>query len=235
MQEESAEEIYKSVSSVWPQNNRWYDYTHQRIIKFIMLSLKSRLNKHSIYLNAGSGGSIYNLPGICYHADIAKNLICNLPNYVVASIENLPFPNSYFDAIICVGSVLNYCDAAQSIHELTRTLKSGGYMVLEFERSNTGELWGTEEYGKGTTFQKYEYMGHVHTLCLYSERLIAGLLQGYGMQVIKCQRFHCLSALINRLTKQEESAGRFSCFDLILSPVSYLMAHNTIMLCRKVS
>lgn len=233
MLEESAEEIYKSVNSVWPQNNRWYDYTHQRIIKFILLSLKNRLNEHSLYLNAGSGGSTYDLPGICCHVDITENLICHFPNHVVASIENLPFPNSHFDATICVGSVLNYCDAVQSIRELTRTLKSGSYLVLEFERSNTGELWGTQEYGKGATFQKYEYMGHIHTLCLYSERLIAELLRGYGMQILKCQRFHCLSALINRLTKQEETSGRFGRFDLILSPVSYLMAHNTIMLCRK--
>lgn len=233
MQEESTEEIYKSVNSVWPQNNRWYDYTHRKIIQFILASLKNRLNKYSVYLNAGSGGSTYDLPGICYHADIAENLICHFPNYVVASIENLPFPTSHFDAIICVGSVLNYCDAAQSIRELARILKPGGYLILEFERSTTGELWGTKEYGKGGTFQKYEYMGHIHTLCLYSERLIVELLQGYRLRIIKRQRFHCLSALINRLTKQEEASGRFGRFDIILSPVSYFMAHNTIMLCKK--
>lgn len=235
MQEESAEEIYKSVNSVWPQNNRWYDYTHQRIIKFILLSLKNRLNEYSIYLNAGSGGSLYDIPGICYHADIAENLICHFPNYVVASIEQLPFPNSYFDAIICVGSVLNYCDAVQSICELTRTLKPSGYLVLEFERSNTGELLGTEEYGKGATFQKYEYMNHIHTLCLHSEHLIIDLLHERGMQIIRGQRFHCLSALMNRLTKQEEPSGRFGRFDPIFFPVSYFIAHNIIMLCKKSS
>ena len=233
MREESTEEIYKSINSVWPQNNRWYDYTHQKIIQFILTSLKNRLNMCSVYLNAGSGGSTYDLPGTCYHVDIAESLIHHFPNYVVASIENLPFPISHFDAIICVGSVLNYCDAVQSIRELARVLKPGGYMVLEFERSNTGELWGSKEYGKGGTFQKYEYMGHVHTLCLYSERLIVKLLQRYGLQIIKYQRFHCLSALINRLTKQEEASGRFGRLDTILTPVSYLMAHNTIMLCKK--
>ena len=149
------------------------------------------------------------------------------------SFGKLKVKTSDIDAIICVGSVLNYCDAVQSIRELARVLKPGGYMVLEFERSNTGELWGSKEYGKGGTFQKYEYMGHVHTLCLYSERLIVKLLQRYGLQIIKYQRFHCLSALINRLTKQEEASGRFGRLDTILTPVSYLMAHNTIMLCKK--
>lgn len=233
MREESTEEIYKAMNSVWPQNNRWYDYTHRRIVQFVLSSLKSRLNEWSTYLNAGSGGSTYNLPGICYHADIAENLICHFPNYVVASIESLPFSNTYFDAAICVGSVLNYCDAVQGICELVRTLKPGGYLILEFERSNTGELWGSKEYGKGATFQKYEYMGHIHTLCLYSERIIVELLQGCGMRMIKCQRFHSLSALINRITKQEEPSGWFGRFDAILSPVSYFMAHNTIMLCKK--
>ena len=107
MREESTEEIYKSINSVWPQNNRGYDHTHQKIIQFILTSLKNRLNMCSVYLNAGSGGSTYDLPGTCYHVDIAENLIHHFPNYVVASIENLPFPISHFDAIICVGSVLN--------------------------------------------------------------------------------------------------------------------------------
>lgn len=233
MKEESAETIYTSVDKVWPDNNRWYDYTHQNIIRFVERSLQPLLCESSIYLNAGSGGSTYNLRGKCIHVDIAENLISMFPDYVVASIESLPFSENTFDATVCVGSVLNYCDAVKSITELSRTLKAGGYLVLEFERSNTGELLGTKEYGKGATLQRYEYMGHTHTLFLYSERVILQLLRDCGLQLIKRKRYHNMSAIANRITGHEEASGRFGRLDPLFAPVSYFTAHNMILLCRK--
>ena len=235
MKNETTEEIYSALQSVWPDNNRWYNYTHTIIQSFTCKELHNKLHEKSLYLNAGSGGSTYELPGICYHVDIVEKLITTFPHHIVASIEELPFPNNYFDCTICVGSVINYCDAVQSIAELSRTLKVDGYMVLEFERSNTGELWGTHEYGKGSTIQKYEYLGHTHTLWLYSERLITSLLRSYGFVVLKRRRFHCLSAIVNGITKREEPSGRFACFDKVFYPFSYFAAHNVIMLCQKAS
>lgn len=123
MKDETTKEIYTSLKSTWPDHSYWYNYTHMRIIRFISKMLTSRLDSMSYYLNAGSGGSVYKLPGICQHVDIAENLICGLDNYTVASIENLPFPDEQFDATICVGSVINYCDVVKSIAELSRTLK----------------------------------------------------------------------------------------------------------------
>lgn len=232
-EEESAEEIYTALKSVWPEKNRWYDYTHQQIIQFVSSTLQQKLRVSDKYMNAGSGGSTYDIPGACYHVDVVENLIKCFPNHAVASIEMLPYPDAVFDATICVGSVINYCDLANSIRELARTLKPEGYLVLEFERSNTGELWGTKDYGAGATVQKYEYLGHIHKLWLYSERLVVQLLKENGLDVIKKRRFHCLSALANRVTRHEESSGRFGHFDPIMRPVSYMMAHNVIMLCQK--
>lgn len=233
MSDEKPQEIYSSINSVWPENDRWYDYTHKTIIDFIESNLSNKLHSKSLYLNAGSGGSIYNLPGICFHVDIAENLIKSLPNHYVASIEKLPFLNSLFDATICVGSVINYCSALESINELSRTLKKGGYLILEFERSNTAELWCDKEYGKKITMQKYEYLNHTHTLWLYEEKYMRKLLEKKGLKVIKYKRFHNFSALINRITHQEEWSGQFSKYDRIFSPVSYFMAHNVIMICKK--
>ena len=104
---------------------------------------------------------------------------------------------------------------------------------MEFERSNTGELWGSDEFGKGATFQKYKYMGNIHTICLYSEKLIVNLLQEHGVAILKKHRFHCFSAVLNGLTKKEEFSGRLSNFDFLFQPISYYMAHNVILLCKK--
>ena len=233
MDTESPKDIYSSMDCVWPDDNRWYNYTHKYILDFIANNLTSKLSQESVFLNAGSGGSVYNLPGVCYHLDIAENLINMFERYAVASIEEMPFDDNSFDAAICVGSVLNYCDSVKSIRELSRVVKHGGYLILEFERSNTGELWFTSEFGKNTTKQQYDYMGHIHTLWLYSEKVIAQILKECNFDIIRQERFHCISALANRITHREEYSGQFARYDMWVKPLSYLMAHNTILLCRK--
>lgn len=35
MQNESPLEIYSSLKQVWPDNNKWYNYTHKVIVQFI--------------------------------------------------------------------------------------------------------------------------------------------------------------------------------------------------------
>ncbi len=230
---ESPKDIYSSMNSVWPENNRWYNYTHKVILDFINKYFAPQLSQESCYLNAGSGGTAYDIQGICHHVDIAENLICEFEKYTVASVENLPFEKDVFDAVICVGSVLNYCDAIRSIKEISRVMKKGGYLVLEFERSNTGELLFTSEYGKNITKQQYNYMGHIHTLWLYSEKMISKILNDCGLLILKKERFHCISALVNRISHQEEQSGKFAHYDIWFKPISYLLAHNTILLCKK--
>ena len=233
MQNESPLEIYSSLEQVWPDNNKWYNYTHKVIVQFIENELTPKLDKSSTILNAGSGGSIYNIPGIFYHVDIAENLIKNLPNHYVASIEDLPFDKNTFDSVICVGSVINYCSALECITELTRTLKPGGYMVLEFERSNTAELWFNKDYSKRVTMQNYKYLNHIHTLWLYSEQYVRNILSQNHITVLKAKRFHNLSAFVNRLFEDEEMSGKFCKYDFLFNIVSRFMAHNVIFLCTK--
>ena len=235
MNRERTHEIYSSMEKVWPEASFWYDHTRKHIIKFVEGTLNSRLTNTSLYLNAGSGGSEYNLSGTCYHLDIAENLIKKFPNYYVASIDNMPFRDNVFDAVICVGSVLNYCSSLESIHELVRVLKPGSFLILEFERSNTAELWLNKEYGKKATLQNYEYLNHTHSLWLYAEKYIKDLLYKNDLSIIKQKRFHNLSAAVNRITKNEELAGKFGIFDSLFLPVSYFMSHNMIMLCQKIT
>lgn len=231
--QENVKDLYMSVNKAWPYNNKWYDYTQKKINSFIYQNTPKYIDDNSTYLNAGSGGTTYNLPGQCYHVDIARNLIENLPNFFVSSIENLPFQDNYFDATICVGSVLNYCDVFSAIKELSRTLKAGGCLILEYERSQTAELWFSKEYGLTTTIQKYTYLEHIHTLWLYSEKHIKQLLHDNSLQIKKFTRFHTLSAFVNNLCKDENKAGNFAKYDLLYKPLSYFMAHNIIILCQK--
>lgn len=233
MKRQNAEELYSSLKQPWPNTSHWYDYTQKIIEKFVMQNLSKRLSPESKYLNAGSGGKIYNLQGTCYHVDVASNLINNLPHSYVASVESLPFEASYFDAAICVGSVLNYCDVFAAISELQRILKSGGYLIIEIERSNTAELWLDKEYGNKSSLQSYMYLGQQHTLWLYSEQYVWQILKNYSLKIIKFKRFHNFSALINMITHKEEIAGHFAIYDPVFKPLSYFMAHNVILICQK--
>ncbi len=233
MENKTPKDIYSSLDKVWPDNDEWYNHTQKCIREFIVKNCQALLSEKSIYLNAGSGGSEYEINGVCYHVDIAENLICKFKNYYVASVENLPFESDKFDVVICVGSVINYCDAISSIKELYRVTKHNGYLIVEFERSNTGELWFTPDYGKITTKQHYEYLGHTHTLWLYSEKMIKNILNEVGFSIVKLERFHGISSLANRYIHNENSAGIYSKFDFIIKPFSYFFAHNVIILCKK--
>lgn len=234
METQGTKEVYSSMEKVWPDNNKWYSYLHNSIIKYIENKLGHILSSKNIYLNAGSGGSIYNLPGTCYHVDIVPNLIQNLPNAFVASIENLPFNDGCFDAIICVGSVINYCSAFESISEFSRTIKKGGVLILEFERSQTAELWFSNDFGKNATLQQYNYLENIHTLWLYSETYISNILRQNQFKIIDKKRIHSLSAVINKFSKNENYAGKFGYFDWLFSPISYITAHNIIIMCKKI-
>lgn len=233
MQTQGTKEIYSALDKVWPDNNIWYSYLHNTIIDFVQSNLKNLLSSESVYLNAGSGGSTYNLHGTCYHVDIAANLIADLPHSYVASVEALPFENAFFDTIICVGSVLNYCSALESISEFARTLKKGGFLVLEFERSQSAELWFSKDFCKYATLQQYSYLGDMHNLWLYSESYIIKLLKEANFNIINKKRIHSLSAIINKFTQNENYAGQFGHYDKFFSAFSYLSAHNIIMLCEK--
>lgn len=234
METKNTKEIYSSLDKVWPENNTWYSYLHNTIINYIENNLTRYLSPESVYLNAGSGGSVYKLPGTCYHLDIAPNLIDTLPNSYVGSIEHLPFDNAMFDAIICVGSVINYCSALESISEFSRTLKPGGILVLEFERSQSAELWFSKEYCKNATLQQYDYLDNIHTLWLYSESYISTILKKNSFSAIEKKRLHTISAVINKFFKNENLAGKYGHFDFLFFPISYFTAHNIIVMCKKI-
>ena len=231
----NTKKIYNNLDDVWPKNNSWYKYTHDTIYSYVRKEMSTLQISSPIVLNAGSGGSNYDLNIDMYHLDIASNLICDLPNKIIASVEQIPCDDNFFDVIICVGSVINYCSALEAITEMARVLKPNGKIILEYERSNSAELWGTKEYGKKATYQSYCYLNDIHNLWLYSEKYINELLHHSGLQINKLRRFHSFSAMMNRFMQNEQMAGRYSKYDFCMRPFSYYMAHNCILTLEKIS
>ncbi|MCQ2795779.1 MAG: class I SAM-dependent methyltransferase [Bacilli bacterium] len=145
----------------------------------------------------------------------------------------MPLADNSIDILICVGSVFNYTNYEKSIKEFYRVLKKNGVLILEFERSNSGDFLFNKNHHKKAFLQKYEYSGQEHLLMMYNEKFIINCLKDNGFRLNYKKRFHTLSTLLCRLGMKEESAAKYAKGDWILRPASYPLAHNVIMVLKK--
>ncbi|AKG34324.1 class I SAM-dependent methyltransferase [Paenibacillus durus] len=227
-------EFYESQESIWPEDDNWHLHTKKEIEKYIA-------SKHNIFidnphiLNAGSGGNTYGLKYDMHHLDITDKFISKFAKYSVASVENMPFAASSFDIAICVGSVINYCDASICISELSRILKPGGYLLLEFESSWSIDFFNSDAYKESAAVIKTKYFNEEHILWVYSMNYITEILKSCGLQSLQTKRFHILSNFFYKLLKNENSATKFAIADSLFQYIPFLAhrSHNIIMLCRK--
>ncbi len=214
---EQLTEFYSNLEEVWPKDDKWHVYTHSTISDFVKRHIEKKKGFEKLkILNCGSGGMTYGLSCDMYHMDIVKNKICHFPHWKVASAEQIPFSDEEFDIVICVGTVINYCNAATVIQELARVLKRGGILYLEFEASGSVEYIFSKSYFKDKGLVKSKYFGKDHIFWLYSYRYIRKLLRKYGIEIIEKQYMHILSTFFYRLIPIENFAGRFSVFDKYL-------------------
>jgi len=215
--EESLRNFYSTIENVWPDNDKWHIYTHNTIDQYVRENvMKIHTKKHNPkILNAGSGGNTYDIPYEMYHMDITENKICRFKHNVTGSIENMPYKNNFFDICICVGTVINYCDAKKSLSELTRVLKPGGTLILEFENGDNPEF-RKYHYDAGKKFVVSEYFGKAHSYWSYSDAYIFSLLEN-NFKIQDVKYFHILSAFIYSLTYNGNISTPFSVFDNILN------------------
>ncbi len=222
---------YNNIEQIWPENDVWHQYTKSQIENSIYKWISPK--QQDLILNAGSGGTDYAINGIVHHLDIAEQKIKDKLYYKIGSVENIPYEDNMFDFIICVGSVLNYTQALTTIKELSRVIKPNGNIILEYERSNTGELIFSKNYGQTCTCEFYNYNGQEHKLWLYSDKYINNICSLYSLKIVKQKRFHIISSIVSKYKSEEIGAKYAKKFDKISKVLSYLLSHNRIMLLRK--
>lgn len=229
-------DLYNNMNDIWPANDLWYTYTHNKIINYVNNYIKrNNFTNESKILNVGSGGNTYSIPGIQYHTDIAYERIKNVPNSYLASAESLPFTNDFFDGGICVGSVINYCDPYKVIGEISRTLKPNTTFILDFEQSKSFQFINTSDFNSDATIIQSFNSGNEDRVWVFSEKYIFNIIKTLGLNIIEKQYFHILSPLIYKITKNEQYAAKYSTLDKWLKHIPFIksISCNIILTIQK--
>lgn len=148
----------------------------------------------------------------------------------------MPFADSFFDVCICVGSVINYCDAMSSIGEICRILKPKGLLVLDFDQSKSFEYIGTSFYSKNAEIVETFNSGFSDKIWVYSEKYINSILKSYHFKILRKHHYHCLSPLAYRFIKDETKASKYAPFDKLVSILPFLknISCNIILTAQKI-
>src|SRR5258706_2957962 len=97
----------------------WHHFTAGEIRREIARFWDSlAIPRDSVILNAGAGGNNLDLlPDDTINLDISERRIQDSSRPVVGSAEALPLMDQSVDILVCIGSVINYSDAALTISE----------------------------------------------------------------------------------------------------------------------
>ena len=216
--------FYNATPEIWAADDQWHQWSLRQIEGYLNGITFS--NQDSV-LNAGSGGNNYNIScGEMVHVDIAA---------VVSNIESMPFPDARFDSIVCVGSVINYCDAGAVIAEFSRLSKPGTILVLEFESSGGFEYRKRACYKDCAAVVTVQFQGSAHIQWLYSVPYIKSLLKAHHFSIQDIFPYHICSSLALSLNGLEEKSVKFARFDALARRIPLLATHanNYILQCSR--
>ena len=199
----------------------WHTWTAARVQHFTRrLYPAAESTRPSITINAGSGSKRLELDlERCVNIDFAENAVCHLPDAVVGSVEALPFRLSSIDAVICVGSVINYCDAIAVIQQFAAVLRNGGTLVLEFESSRSGELIRTSAFRQSAVVVTSFYGRREEVLWAYHPDYITRILNEHGFDLIRICPIHVLSPFVLFLSKSRGLASAAARLDAVASRI----------------
>lgn len=233
---EKVKQLYNEMDNIWPTDDKWYMHTYKEISLYLEEFEKTHsINANTLILNAGSAGNTYGILGKHFHIDISEKHLINVPNSTVGNIEDMPFDDSSFDVCICVGSVINYCDAMCSLGEIFRVLKPHGFLVLDYDQSKSFEFIGTSHYSKNAEIIETFNSGHIDKTWIYSEKYIASILKSCHFIIKKTHHYHCISPLVYRLLKDETKASKYASWDKAFSKIPLLkhISCNVILTAQK--
>lgn len=220
-----------------PTNDPWHEYTAREIDRLLQHEFAVRPpNLHDVLVLVGSGGRTHDIVHKrTMHVDVADRLLVGLDRGVVGDAQSLPLAAASTRAVVCVGSVINYCDAAAVISEAARILKPGGRYILDVESSDSFEFLHTRTFRKDIDLIRTFFNGDREHVWVYSRSYIHRLLRSAGFRVECIVPIHIASSLRLRFSSDPVRASRWSVWDkpLRFLPFVRALACNLVFFCTK--
>lgn len=212
-------ERFFNEKEIWKKENSWSSHTRKTIqLNIDLFFEKFPIESKTLILNAGSGNTNYEFGSEqLIHLDIIKSKVSQLNRGVVADLEKLPFANETFTHLICVGSVINYCDPLVCISEFSRVLKRNGKILIDFDSSDSHEFIFSKKYGASASFVNTFYNDLPDQLFVYSRTYLLNILKLNSLHITIQRPYHIVSPLVYFLTRSEKISGIFGKFDSIIN------------------
>jgi SAM-dependent methyltransferase len=229
----SASSHYADGGPIWLPDDAWNDAKRLKIDAFCRAHFAAVVSADAIVLNAGAGSTNYEwIPPQTIGLDRFHRQIAGTENGVVGDVEMLPFRDSVFDVVVCVGSVLNYVSAIEALSELCRVLRLGGFLFLHFESSDSLEHIGSGRWRSDVALLPTINNGRPDVVWIYSRRFILRSLQQLGFRLADWEGFHVASAALLRLGASQGVAARAHRVDRWLGPLQRF-GDDVILLAEK--
>lgn len=203
----SREELKGRYDVTMLSEDAWHAYSGERTARLVTRYLAQCRAGSRFVLNAGSGVNALNVDSweeTC--VDLFEAPIRSHKHAVCANVEQLPFAPESFGAVVCVGEVLGYCDAAQAISEFDRVLQPQGVLICDFGSTTSLRHWSTPVYGRAADIITDVYNGSPEPIWVYDPEYICSILRSKRFQVESLHGTHTWSSLIRRLGGQPSSA-----------------------------
>lgn len=223
--------FYNNHTDCW-SSDLFSQMTTSFIDKYVN-GIVENLTSNNVILNAGSGGKSYESVAKQIHIDIAEKTLQDIKHAVVGNITDMPFKNNSFDCVICVGTVINYCEIEKAIKEFNRVSKQHAILILEYERSSSGLIQKDIRNTDYTVFC-HTYFNEPHKNMLYSDSYVYQILTDNGYSVIKNKKFNTTIPFFEMFTT-EKIAHKLTALEPFFRncPIVNSYSHNSIMLCKK--
>ena len=168
-------------------NNPWslHGIHHRHLNDFIQLTVK-KLPVGAKVLDGGCGFSIWLTPEIesrieYFGVDCEQEAIAFCKNhfrdriYQLADLSTLPFPSQYFDAVVMREVIEHIRVPGESLSEVKRVLKPGGYFIMTTPNYGSFLLWLVENIYNRFFSSFKPYLEDIHPSKFTNPTLIQAL------------------------------------------------------------
>ena len=180
-------------------------------------------------LNAGAGGMDYGISTTVVHVDFVYDALRGLRFGITGDLHALPLSTHSVDAVVCVGSVLNYVSLAEAISEISRVCRPGGLLLLEYERSESPIFRGSAAYKMPVGQIRAEYRQAVHSMWVYSDRYVDTIIDAANLVILESGWFHGTSAIAAGHGLRTSIAARLATFDRLFKFMRQFAANRWLL------